>query len=1255
MSPDQERRLEEIFSAARDLPPLERAAFLERACRGDAELRRQADSLLAAHEQAGQFLQPTVALSMPKALSGKPGDRIGRYKLLEQIGEGGFGVVWMAEQEEPVRRRVALKIIKLGMDTKEVVARFEAERQALAMMEHPNIARVFDGGATDTGRPYFVMELVKGVPITEYCDANKLPTRERLALFMQVCQAVQHAHQKGVIHRDLKPSNILVTVQDDRPVPKVIDFGVAKATQARLTEKTVFTRFQQFIGTPAYMSPEQAGLASLDVDTRSDVYSLGVLLYELLTGQTPFDTQKLLEKGYEAVMQTIRDEEPPKPSTRLNTLAGQELSAVAARRGAEPARLNRLVRGDLDWIVMKALEKDRKRRYDTPGTLAQDIARHLSSEPVLATPPSVGYLFQKYVRRHRLGVGVGIAVALTVLTGAGVSLWQAVVARQQAQLAENRRREAEASREVATTAQRHAQQAEAAVSHQLAQQYVDKGAARLEEGDNFGSLIWFVEALRLDKDSSAAEAAHRLRIGSVLHASPRLVQIFNHRDAVIAVAVSPDGKRVVTGSVDKTARVWNLQTGEPVGLPMEHAAEVVCVAFSPDGSKVATGSCDSSARVWDAQLGVPVTSSLQHGSNVLHVAFSPDGRRVVTASSDHTARVWDAVTGNPITPPLQHGDTVRPTVFSPDGRQVLTASWDKTARLWDAATGQPAGPAMQHAGEIRWAAFSPDGRFIATASEDHTAGIWNARTGAAIASLPHSEEVNFVAFSPDSRRLVTASSALGWNADSIWNLNGQPGEARLWDVASRKALGGPMQHRLSVSFAAFNADGSRLVTCSDDMTARVWDFKNGVALPALTHGSLVFRAAFTPDGRNLVTASLDHTARLWDLACEEKAPVTLEDSVCAGVFAFSPDGRSVVGKYIGGPARVWDALTGMALTPRIHGTNLNQTIFSPDSRLVATAGADHTARIWEVNSGKPLSPPLTHGGEVWCIAFSPDGQRIATGSGDCSARIFDVRTGELLLPLLRHDGPVRCVAFSPDGRLLATAGEDKTARMWDAAEGTPLFPPMQHEDMVVLTAFSPNGRLIATASRDGQLRIWDAKTGSLAGPPMKQARACFFCKGIESMSFSPDGQALAVVDTEGTARVWKVDTGEPITPRLQNRSRMLCATFSRDSSCLLTAGMDGFVRLRDAATGYPITPPLLQKAAVDNAWFTPDGRAVRTVAYSTGDGTVATWDLVPEQRPASQLLLLAEVLSAHRMDASGSLVPLAPEGISNAWSTLRAR
>jgi ankyrin repeat protein len=408
-----------IFGEALRLKtPAECAAYLDQVCAGNPGLRQEVESLLSAYDkaQAGDFLGQTRQLSALDLLSEATGTMVGRYKLLEQIGEGGFGVVWMAEQEEPVRRRVALKIIKLGMDTKEVVARFEAERQALAMMDHPNIASVFDGGATDTGRPYFVMELVKGIPITRYCDANKLSTRERLELFMQVCHAVQHAHQKGVIHRDLKPSNVLVTVKDDRPGPKVIDFGIAKATQARLTQKTLFTRFQQWIGTPAYMSPEQAGLGSLDVDTRSDVYSLGVLLYELLIGRTPFDTEKLLAAGYDAVMRTIREEEPPKPSTRLSALKVEELTAVATKRHADPAKLSRLVRGDLDWIVMKALEKDRTRRYETARDFEQDIHRHLVAEPVSAAAPGTMYLAGKFLRRNgrRLVFGTVAVVALAL-------------------------------------------------------------------------------------------------------------------------------------------------------------------------------------------------------------------------------------------------------------------------------------------------------------------------------------------------------------------------------------------------------------------------------------------------------------------------------------------------------------------------------------------------------------------------------------------------------------------------------------------------------------------------------------------------------------------------------------------------------------------------------------------------------------------------------------------------------------------------
>jgi len=427
-----------VFGAARRLPSGERAAYLDEACAGDAALRQRVEELLQAGDEAGEFLESPAAAppsGTPRLPSNRPGDRIGRYKLLQQIGEGGCGVVYMAEQEEPVRRRVALKVIKLGMDTKNVIARFEAERQALALMDHPNIAKVLDAGATETGRPYFVMELVRGIKITDYCDQNNLATRERLDLFIQVCRAVQHAHQKGVIHRDIKPSNILVTVNDGVPVPKVIDFGIAKATQGRLTDKTLFTAFEQFIGTPAYMSPEQAVMTSLDIDTRSDIYSLGVLLYELLTGKTPFDANALLQSGLDAMRRTIREVEPPKPSARLSTMLDAERATTASQRQTEPTKLIHLLKGDLDWIVMKCLEKDRGRRYETANGLAADIKRHLNTEPVVARPPSRLYEFQKTVRRHKIGFAATGAVIIALLLGFIISTWSLLKERQARQRA----------------------------------------------------------------------------------------------------------------------------------------------------------------------------------------------------------------------------------------------------------------------------------------------------------------------------------------------------------------------------------------------------------------------------------------------------------------------------------------------------------------------------------------------------------------------------------------------------------------------------------------------------------------------------------------------------------------------------------------------------------------------------------------------------------------------------------------------------
>src|SRR5258705_1754646 len=447
---------EAIVDAALEIPAHERAAYLDKLCGEDRQLRQLVEALLHAHKKIvaaemsrahdtssapidpasseerdpGRLAPGVKTMALSVAPIEKPGDQIGRYKLLEQVGEGGFGVVYVAEQREPVKRRVALKIVKLGMDTRQVVARFEAERQALALMDHPNIAKVFDGGATETGRPYFVMELVRGIKITDYCDQNNLPTIQRLELFIQICRAIQHAHQKGIIHRDIKPSNILVTLHDGVPVPKVIDFGIAKATQQELTQKTVYTQLQQLIGTPAYMSPEQAEMSGLDIDTRSDIYSLGVLLYELLTGKTPFDGKKLVEASLDEIRRIIREQEPPRPSTRISTLTAEEQTTVAKRRQVELPKLVSQIRGDLDWIVMKCLEKDRGRRYETANGVATEIERFLKNEPVIARPPSQLYRFQKLVRRNKLAFGAASSVTAALLAGMTLSLWESARARR---------------------------------------------------------------------------------------------------------------------------------------------------------------------------------------------------------------------------------------------------------------------------------------------------------------------------------------------------------------------------------------------------------------------------------------------------------------------------------------------------------------------------------------------------------------------------------------------------------------------------------------------------------------------------------------------------------------------------------------------------------------------------------------------------------------------------------------------------------
>ena len=1035
-----------------------------------------------------------------------PPNQIGPYKILEKIGEGGMGVVYVAEQERPLRRRVALKLIKLGMDTKQVLARFESERQALALMDHPAVAKVFDAGTTPDGRPYFAMEYVQGVPLTEYCDRHKLTTRARLELFRKVCDGVQHAHQKAIIHRDLKPSNVLVAIQDEKPMPKIIDFGVAKATAQRLTEQTVYTELGALIGTPEYMSPEQAEMTGQNIDTRTDVYSLGVMLYEMLVGALPFEPKELRSAGFDEIRRKIREDDPPRPSTRVSSL-GERSTITAKNRQTDPSRLQSQLRGDLDWITMKALEKDRTRRYGSPAELASDLGRHLGDEPVLASPPSTVYRARKFVRRHRVGVAV---------TAAGVLVLLAFAVTMTVQTG---RTAAERDR-----ANREARLAKASL-------LVMHGREALES-ERTRALAYALASLeRADSPDGRRLALQALWRGPSAFMPPP-------REFVWGLDFSPDGRWLAGGEAGGSSRIflWSADGHTVTELPfsdrdLENPVAymnegVKTVRFLPDsGSLFSTGIFGPTVKLWSVPEGqlirsmdIAVPPSHDDPSvGEIGIWFPPlldvEAKRMVSASfvaanSSVLFQLWAIDQDEPQL--LDRREIEGASLFmsweavaalDPTGNRLAYAKGAEIFLVDLAESGrQPERSVGRHDEVLVQLAFHPDGETLATIDQKGEIRLWSLASGGGKPrrSMQSVENSSDLRFDRHGRHLAATS----WGIAHVWDLAAPPDADPM--VLQQGLL------------AAFHPAGEWIATSGMD-AARIWPLGRSYPRVLRGHTQGVGSIAFGPQGDWVASASLDNTIRVWPLdpASAERHRIVYETQEY-GPVQLSPDGENflvisnmdiVVVPVAGGKER---PLAGLLKGPK------GGSAFGPHGRLAAVAGRTGTEtahiRVWDLDSDDVVV--LDPGEWTPSVAFTPDGALLSAGSsGDL--RLWDLASGTFRV--LRQSA-VGGFVLSRDGRRLLGIHDGK-ASLHDLEDGS-ARELVTHGNQVSAVALHPDGMTAVTASFDGVIRV-----GPLTG---EEPHLLLGHEGVVwAVAVSPDGRWIASAGDDNTVRLWPMPEGRP--------------------------------------------------------------------------------------------------------------------------------
>ena len=1135
-------RAKRIFGEALERPASERARHVSDACFGNSDLQRRVERLLAAHASAGDFLEepafeprsritraseasPAAPTRSMPVLDPAPGSHLGPYRLDEVLGEGGFGVVYLAEQEQPVRRRVAVKVLKPGMDSASIVGRFEAERQALAMMDHPGIAKVFDAGATPSGRPFFVMEFVGGETITDFCDRRSFHLKQRLELFHDVCLAVQHAHQKGVIHRDLKPSNVVVSVVDGRPRPKVIDFGIAKATGLRLTDRTVVTG--HFLGTPEYMSPEQASSAE-DIDTRTDVYSLGVLLYELLAGASPYDRERLKSAGLVEAARMICEEDAMRPSTRFEALAGKGVE-VAQRRGTTPARLAHALRSDLDWIAMRAMEKDRTRRYPTAYALADDVQRFLDDEPVSVGPPSLRYRGAKFLRRHRLA-----ALALSAILA--VILVATIVSTSAAVLTLKARSEAGALEERAAGLQRLAERRLYVANLQAAE-------LAFTTDDSINALSY------LESAPAHLRNWEWRHLRALVDRSETLYDPLGERP--LRVASSPDRNLVVASYSDATLRVVDPVSGQEQarleGLPAPCSA----LAFLDGTDSLASADESGTLLIWNLAQRERTKTLRLHSQTVS--TLSAAAGKLVSAGEDGRVGVWDGESGELISEfTFEH--PVGRAVIDPEGRLVAAALWDQTLRILDleqqrelfrlrcARPGTTLEPPQRFAqGQVSACAFGPtDGRLY-VGTRDGRLSVWDPRRGELLFAHDHELLVRGIALSPDGSRLAACSWA---------------GYITLWSLPDMVLLGELRNHTTDVRSVQFSPDSAWLLSSSFDTTLRLWQAADGTAVASLRgHGGAVFGAHFSADGRTLVSHSSDATLRTWSLArcgLDALSPSTskihgvaflsetrlaslshtgevrvwdvegrrkLVEMQVDGYFsrlALDPSGEHALLAGDDGSAAYVDTARGVLLTRFSTGMDyITGVVFSRDGRRAFLADSIGGLVAWRTDGSE--NPRAWDSGEreIRSLVLSADGRELFVG-GRSAIRALNVATGEPVRTLV-EDPPaqLRSMALHPDGDLLAVGYSDRYVRLYElgAAPVRARHELSGHAGGVTRLSWLPDGSRLISSSEDGTVRLWDHETGDNVGILRCGA-------SVHGLAVSPSGRVIASGSHDAIVRLW---------------------------------------------------------------------------------------------------------------------------------------